>query len=630
MAATFTASATFKAVDKVSKVMRSMTKASSSFAAKTEAAFARVERASNRMQRKTNEALGTIGKIGLGFSAFELVRSGTTAVLDFESALVGVGKTTGIENENLKKLGAQIVNTSNQLKTVKTNKLLELSEAAGQLGVKGTDNIITFSKTMAKLEKSSDIVGEEGAKSIARLLTITKEGVGVVDQFAASLVALGNSSAASESEILSVASEVGRATAAYALNTQEILGISASLKSLDVAPEAAGSAIGKVFRAIDMATLRGGQSLENFAKVMKLTPEQVKETFKKSPQEAFSFFVKGLGRINKEGGSVAKALMDVGLSGEMVSKGIIPLAVNYKLLEEKQKLAIKAFKENTALDKEFAASQKTIKSAINSIVRAYENLFIKQAAAGSRMEIVQNILFGIADNMGTILTVIGLLIASFVAFKAVMILVKTAIIANNVVMGISAAIAGKSAFAVHGNTVAYGAFRVAVLIAAAAQKVFNAVMSINPISLVIIAIIALVGIVQSFRRNWELVVAAFENGGILKGLLSIGKVLLDAILMPVQQLLELIGKIPGLDIATTGAEKIAALREGLFDQERQLAGQGVKQDLQTSKAVSAQESIKREERITTNSATLNIKNNTGMDASIETTENFPIQFSTTN
>ena len=57
---------------------------------------------------------------------------------------------------------------------------------------------------------------------------------------------------------------------------------------------------------------------------------------------------------------------------------------------------------------------------------------------------------------------------------------------------------------------------------------------------------------------------AFSTGGILGGLKAIGLVLLDSLLMPMQQLLEMISKIPGLSgIAGAAAAKIASIREGL-------------------------------------------------------------------
>lgn len=581
----------FTAVDKFSKTTRVMSKSVQSFATKSETAIARSERTFRRL----TPSVGSATKQLLQFASVGALIAGAfatfTFVKKFETGLVGVGKTTGIVNEELKILGDRIITASNELKTVSSVKLLELAEAAGQLGVKGSDNIINFASTLAKLEKASDIRGEEGAKSIARLLTITGEGIGIVDSFAATLVELGNSSAASESEILSVASEVGRATAAYKLNSTEILGIAASLKSLDVAPEAAGSAIGKVFRKIELATISGGKKLNTFAKIMELTPKQVKETFEKSPRKAFSLFIKGLGRIGKEGGSLAKTLIDVGLSGERVSKGIIPLATNFELLEEKLTVAAKATKDNTALDIEFAASQKTVQSGIDSIIRSWNNLITRTATAGSKLSDFQEILFAVSDNMGTIVKIGGSIILFFVAWKILLITAKLVMIGYNIALGIMGVLSGTASIAIGSNTVALGAYKLVLGIVTAAQWLWNAAMLANPIGLIALGIAALIALVvliiakwnewgaalslflgplgfiismiQSFRRNWDMIKESFKTGGIVAGLKAIGATMIDSLLMPLQQLLTLIAKIDPTGLAASAASKIAEFRAGL-------------------------------------------------------------------
>jgi TP901 family phage tail tape measure protein len=74
----------------------------------------------------------------------------------------------------------------------------------------------------------------------------------------------------------------------------------------------------------------------------------------------------------------------------------------------------------------------------------------------------------------------------------------------------------------------------------------------------------LINIIMLFKRNWDSIVGAFKDGGILAGIKRIGIVLLDAILYPVQQLLELLAKIPGLgNLAGSGAEKIQNIRDKL-------------------------------------------------------------------
>ncbi|NCC74188.1 MAG: phage tail tape measure protein, partial [Sphingobacteriia bacterium] len=127
---------------------------------------------------------------------------------------------------------------------------------------------------------------------------------------------------------------------------------------------------------------------------------------------------------------------------------------------------------------------------------------------------------------------------------------------------------------------------------AGAQWLLNIAMDANPIGLIILGIAALIGLVvvivkkydewgasltfllgplgmiinviMSLRRHWDSIVEAFKTDGILGGLKRIGIVLLDAVLMPVQQLLNLLSKIPGLGhLAGKGADYIQGIRERL-------------------------------------------------------------------
>ncbi len=134
---------------------------------------------------------------------------------------------------------------------------------------------------------------------------------------------------------------------------------------------------------------------------------------------------------------------------------------------------------------------------------------------------------------------------------------------------------------------------IATKLQTAAQWLLNIAMDANPIGLIILAIGALVGLIyvaidnynefgaillqvmgpvgmlinaiMAIKRNWDSVVSAFESDGILGALKRIGIVLLDTILYPVQQLLEILSEIPGVGkYATMGAQQIAELRKG-FD-----------------------------------------------------------------
>lgn len=127
---------------------------------------------------------------------------------------------------------------------------------------------------------------------------------------------------------------------------------------------------------------------------------------------------------------------------------------------------------------------------------------------------------------------------------------------------------------------------------AVAQKAFNFIASLNPIGLIVAAIAAMIAIIvlcikkydefgaslllilgpigllvnaiMQIKAHWDSIVDAFKSDGILAGLKRIGVVLFDALLFPLQQLLEMCSKIPGIgNLAAAGAEKIHALRARL-------------------------------------------------------------------
>ena len=133
---------------------------------------------------------------------------------------------------------------------------------------------------------------------------------------------------------------------------------------------------------------------------------------------------------------------------------------------------------------------------------------------------------------------------------------------------------------------------VATALWSGAQAALNAIMSANPIALVIAAIAALVGIVilvvrkwdewgetikriagplggfihliESVVKNWNHFIETFKTDGIMAGLKEIGKVLLDAVLYPIERLLNGVAKIPGAGkYVGKWADDLRATRERL-------------------------------------------------------------------
>ena len=195
----------------------------------------------------------------------------------------------------------------------------------------------------------------------------------------------------------------------------------------------------------------------------------------------------------------------------------------------------------------------------------------------------------LGKNMGTILKTSLKLIKAFLIFKSITFLTAKVITGFNIALGISTLIQGKGAILLRKNAVALKAYAIAARVVTAATWAWNAANLANPLVWVpalIIVIIALVTVmikkwnewgaalallsgplgfivsaVQSFRRNWDGITKAFKNEGILSGLAKIGATITDAMLMPLEQFLRILKKIPGVGELVPDPEIIQRYRQ---------------------------------------------------------------------
>ncbi len=299
------------------------------------------------------------------------IGSTLTAFGKYETQLIKVGKTADISGKDLDDFGKSVIALSAKI-PLSTNELLELAASAAQLGVKGKDNILKFTETVAKLGTATNIVGEEGAQQIARLLNITGEGVGTVDRFAAIITRLGNNVAATEAEILSMASRVGKATAQFELGTPAILGISAALKEIGIEAELGGSAIGRTFFQIQDAVFKGGEALETFSAITGKSGEELKQIFEQDATQAFQLFIDSLNKLPAD--QVATAMSSMGLEGVRLIEVVGTLAKRSDLLATNLAMASDEAVKQTALNQEFERAVVSLENSFKIMKNELVNL----------------------------------------------------------------------------------------------------------------------------------------------------------------------------------------------------------------------------------------------------------------
>lgn len=250
-----------------------------------------------------------------------------------------------------------------------------------------------------------------------------------------------------------------------------------------------------------------------------------------------------------------------------------------------------AVKKRGEAEKAASVNSKTLTVMLGQLSAGWVNLITSSDKATSSLSTVKNVIGFVTENLDTIVSISSKILLFFIAWKAILIVSSLALGAYNIVLGITGALTGIVSLAVGKSAIAMKAYRATLAIATAAQWLWNAALMANPIGLIIIGVAALIALIvvvikkwnewgaalslfmgplgliismiQSFRRNWDMITQAFKSGGILSGLKAIGKTILDAVLMPIQQVLKIIENVTGFEWASKAVANIEAFRKDL-------------------------------------------------------------------
>lgn len=550
MATTLIVKTQFTAIDKFTSVVKKMTAATRTFASKAVVAFNRVERAERKLRRGISKTVGKLGQLGIAFSALAVGMLVASANLELEKNLASLSAITGVTGENFKAFEKQIdaVSKSQRRFAGDTAKAFEIvgsakpellanAEALGKVTeasiilskAAGTDLAVSADNLTGTMNQFN-LAANEASRVINVLAAGSQAGSAPIDQITESMKKFG-----------AVANSTG-------VSLEESVGLIETLAIKQIKGAEAGTALRNIL--LKMATIKvlpkkAIKELEKFGVNLDLVSDKTIPISKR---------LKELAKINGDATATAAVF-----GTENVIAGQVLLS-NINKFDG----FTKAVTGTNVAVQQAAINSNTLTNRWDELIATFKNAVTSTNSENKALAKLKDALAFVTDNMDSIIRVTIIAGSIFLGFKALMIGFKTVLVAYNIVTK-------------------------AVI---AAQWLWNAAMLANPIGLIIIAIAALIALIaiiinkwndwgaaltifmgplgliisliQAFRRNWELIKQSFAEGGILAGLKAIGATILDAVLMPLQQLLELMANIPviGGKISPL-AEKLQNFREGL-------------------------------------------------------------------
>lgn len=331
--------------------------------------------------KEVGESIDTITK-PIQYASTALAAGGVASAkfaIDFEDSFAGVKKTVDATPEQLAKIKQGIIDLSTTgidgrgAIPQTTTELNELAAAGGQLGI-SQENIIDFTEVMAQMGSATNLVGEEGAATLARFQNVMGVGQNEIRNIGSAIVDLGNHSATTESEIAAMALRMGKYGSSVRMSAADVLGYSAALSSLGIEAQMGGSAIGRTWLSIETAVASGGEGLTKFAKYSGKSAEEFKEQWNTDSSGAFNGLLKGL----QSAENLTVALDDLGINNTQDIQAMMALVNGYDLVTESVNRSNTAYQENTALQEEFNAKNETTASKLantkNNIIEAARSI----------------------------------------------------------------------------------------------------------------------------------------------------------------------------------------------------------------------------------------------------------------
>lgn len=570
---TFTIPSVFTAIDKFTSPVSKMMSVNKAFANSASAGIAKQE----RLFRKLTPALSEAGKQFLSFASAAAIAGGIlmtlnfsiNAIREYEDALASMQAVTGASNKEFSEYRKQV-----ELVAKETKKNgIEVAKAFELIG-SAKPELLANAEALGTVTKSAIILSQASRDDLA---TSAMNLTGVMNQFNLS---------ADQSDmainVLSAGAKVGSASISSVSEAMKNFGSVAAGANMSLEQSVAlTEVLGKfsVFGAEAGTKLRGS--------VLKL-------------QQAGVGYASGQFEIN-DALTEAKSKIDLLKTAKQKDAAILKMFGAENIATGKILLDnIALFQEYTLgvtgtdeAHKQAAVNTDTFNNVLNEAKNAWINLVTSSSEASDSLSTAKEVIRFVTNNMGELVTIATTLIGLFLAWKAILVISSVWLALHGLVIGISTFLLGKSALALRGNTAALFAYKAMTMLATTATGSFAVALGIAglPIWLIaaaIIALIALIGVIiykweewgaavslfmgplgmvisliQSFRRNWDMIVETFKSEGIIAGIKAIGVTILDAVLMPIQQVMELIAKFTGAEWASAAVQKIEAFRTGL-------------------------------------------------------------------
>lgn len=522
----FTLSTIYKAVDKHIPVVRKIEQYNTKFANRQDQLFKNLGKTFGNVK---NQLIGLAG----GISIASVLLIGGNAVVKYDEALQSLSAITGVTGKAFDgfKKEAMIVADQTKKSAVDVLKAFELVGSA-------KPELLANAQALGEVSKQAIILGRAGKllpEDAVDALTIS------LNQFGA-----GAEKAAMFTDILATAQQKGSGTISYL--SQAIVNAGGTMKAFGNSFEDTVSILEGFAKAGVPASEAGTMLSGIMAKLAKSSKKEFNPQFTKATD-----IINNLAKANLSYAQLMKLTDDRGAKWltQIINQNSIVQQLSGNLNETGN-----AMSQANTMAVSFAEKLRELRAR-------FENIIIKSNENSGALSRFGKIIDFVTKNLDKILKITLTVIGVFTAYYAIMTAIRLATIAYNVALGIFLAFQKAVPISLAVNTIALKAYTIATNIATVAMKLLSLAFKATPLGWIVLGIGVVIALFKHMAERWEGIKRAFKENGFLAGIVAVGKALLSFILKPIQWILKVVGKIPGMKWAQKASENIGEFRANL-------------------------------------------------------------------
>ena len=335
-----------------------------------------------RMTRRLSVYMAAYGSLSF---IVDKVKELGQSNLQLSDSIADVAKTTGLEADELAKLGKEI--RAIDTRTAQ-EQLYELAAAAGQLGLKSETEIAGFVRAANMITVSLNELGTEATTQLMKIATLTGEAQKGTETALLSIGSAINeltaSSAAAAGPIVDLMNRMGGIAAQSGITSAHMAAIGATADALGQSVEITGTSMNKFLATLMSSSDQIAYALNMDAKALRSllnegrTMDAVIAVFEKMNQMG------GLGAL-------APIMGELGSEGARMTQVLAAMAEKVDFLKGQLDISTKAYEEAISIQNEYNVKNENAIAILQRMGNAIKEVFVNNVVVDSITAILRAI-----------------------------------------------------------------------------------------------------------------------------------------------------------------------------------------------------------------------------------------------